>query len=156
MYLTDPDAHFSDCAVTMHANSANTGFKGGCGTVYRKEAKWQYGQVFVGVEGNTGSGVTQLGISQSRGGDVYRDTKNFDEIVGTSGHLSLVGDLTVNDLDLAVTGASLELNQYTLTIRSSTHKNGRGWVSHAVTSNQVDGVWGKIVWKNPGMALIVR
>ena len=156
VYLTDPDAHFSDCAVTMHANSANTGFKGGCGTIYKKEAMWQYGQVFVGAEGNTGSGVTQLGISQSRGGDVYRDTKNFDLIVGTSGHLSLVGDLTVNDLDLAVTGASLELNQYTLTIRSSAHKDGRGWVSHAVTSNQVDGVWGKIVWKKPGFALIIR
>ena len=156
VYLVDSNAHFADCSVTMHANSARTSwFAGACGTIYLKEAGWKVGQVLVGGSGNSGTGLTQIGIPRDLGGDRFRDTRKFGVIVRESGHLSLVGDMTVDDIDLAVAGASLDLNQFTLTVRSMKHKDGRDWATGVtVTSNEVDGVWGKIVWKNPPGCLI--
>jgi len=158
--LTDPAARYADFTGTVQTRSGKTSsFSAGTGTIYVKERTWNYGKVLVEAGDVSGGGMTPFGIPQSAGGDPRRVSRNFEITVRDGGKMSLVGDYSVRDLDLATANASLALGTNTLTIYSSLHKNGRGWASGATvtcTTNAQTGVYGKIVWKCPGFALIVR
>ena len=127
---------------------------GNAGTVYRREGN-QTGVVI--VDNNDG-------FSAEYGADLpVSDTAEFfasaNLVVTKGGALYLTGDVTVNDIDLQTANAALRLNEYTLTVLSTAHRNHRHWAKGAVvtcTTNATTGAYGKIVWKKSGFMLIIK
>ena len=93
---------------------------------------------------------TDIPVAASRGGDAANLVKDYDIVVKRGGKLNLVADATIWDLSLETANASVILNGHTLTIRSRTHKNRRGWKGTVTAGG------GQIIWKPGGLAITVK
>ena len=127
---------------------------GNAGTVYTKAGDLPG---VVTVDNNDG-------YSAEYGADLpVSDTAEFlasaNLVVTKGGALYLTGDVTVNDIDLQTANAALHLNEYTLTVLSTAHRNRRRWAKGAVvtcTTNATTGACGKIAWKSSGFLLFIK
>jgi hypothetical protein len=125
---------------------------GGSGTVYLKSAG-SPGQVIVENWRYFENAETQIPMSSD--GDAATAYKDVDFVIPSNMTISLIGDVTVHDLDLQSSTSKLRLNGYTLTIMSGIHRNGRKWGDTYANLVTEDG--GKIVWHyKPGLKIIVR
>ena len=130
------------------------------------------GTITIGGKPPTGAGTsintwyTMLPMTDD--GKSNRAYREADVVVLQHGRLYLTDDMTVADLDLREAVGNKQthmntnvcLNGHVLTIRSKTHKDGKGWYKDwekwvDYGTNSVTGAKGKIVWKG-GMCLIIR
>ena len=130
---------------------------GGAGTVYFSCG----GQPLAGdlLLSNNGYAVLATQLPMADDGDSTRVYRGVSVTVTNGAVLELTGSLTVKDVDLAHAKSRIDLGTNTLTIISHDHKNGKHWANGAkvtCTTNAATGVYGKIVWKPCGFALIVR
>ena len=132
---------------------------GSAGTVYRLCAGSPYGEVRVdNVYDSTDRSNGSYATLPSTNPDTKEVTRGFALTIGGGGKVKITQNWTIYDLSFFNNKATLALGTNTLTLISREHKDGKGWPSGiTITSNQTpNGVWGKIVWKKPGFALIVR
>ena len=130
---------------------------GGAGTVYFSCG----GQPLAGdlLLSNNGYAVLATQLPMADDGDSTRVYRDVSVTVTNGAVLEVTGPLTVKDVDLAHAKSRIDLGTNTLTIISHDHKNGKHWANGAkvtCTTNAATGVYGKIVWKPCGFALIVR
>ena len=131
---------------------------GGPGTLYQRSADEAFdgGTVQV-VNDQLSAPLDRWCEFPVKGDNPKRTYKSAALDVGAYSRVKLTANVTVRDLVLSKSTAKLELGTNTLTVVSRAHKNGLGWAANAtVTSNQVDGVWGRIVWKKPGFVISIR
>ena len=152
----DGNAFTGTLAARGGAGSGNTynGGGGGAGSVYVSRG----GNSKVGTVtfSNYGSAVLDSEFPMKDDGEAKKVYRDVTVVVTNAARLTLTGSATIRELELA-SNAKVDLGTNTLTIISQAHKGFRGWPKGAsIVSNQVDGVWGKVVWKKPGFALIVR
>ena len=98
----------------------------------------------------------QIDVSAANGGyAIVRTeggkTKNTEIALLNGGRMMLFGDVVVQDVDLPDEKSVLDLNGHTLTIRSQTHRNRKGWSGRVIDSAG----GGSVVWKKPGMAILL-
>ena len=79
-------------------------------------------------------------------------TEKWNLVLDHGAQLVLKSDLVLNDLDIRDSAAVIRLNGHALTIRSSAHKDGKGWNADYT----LDARGGAIVWKPKGIIVIVR
>ena len=132
---------------------------GSAGTVYRLCAGSPYGEVRVdnGYDSTDRSNGSYATLP-STDPDTKEVTRGFALTIGGGGKVKITQNWTIYDLSFFNNKATLALGTNTLTLISREHKDGKGWPAGVtISSNQApNGVWGKIVWKKPGFALIVR
>jgi len=96
-------------------------------------------------------GFTELPLEESAGSRPYKRTAL---VLGDLAELRLTDDMTVGDLDIRHASARLKLQGHTLTVRSLSHKDGRGWADDL--SKLVVPEGGEIIWRPNATILIVR
>ena len=104
------------------------------------------------VDNAGGRGYTDFPMTED--GSPKRAYRAASLELGAGSTLVLTNDVTVFDLDVKHANAKIDLNGRTLTIRSKAHEGGEGWAAPTGTCVTVNG--GRIVWKQPGMMLMVR
>ena len=124
----------------------------GCGTVYLQSAADAEGGGRIVVDNAGGRGYTDFPMKED--GSPKRAYRAASLELGAGSTLVLTNDVTVFDLDVKHANAKIDLNGRTLTIRSKAHEGGEGWAAPTGTCVTVNG--GRIVWKQPGMMLMVR
>ena len=125
---------------------------GGSGTVYLKSAG-SPGKVIVENWKYFSPAETQIPISDD--GNAATAYKDVDFVIPSNMTISLLGDVTIHDLDLQSSTSKLRLNGHTLMIVSGTHRNGRRWGDTYANLVTEDG--GEIVWLyRPGLKITVR
>ena len=141
------------------ARGGKGSYPGAAGTVYRRCAGSPYGEVRVdNAHDSTDLTFGTYATLPSTDPDDKEVTRGFALTIGGGGKVSLTQNWTIYDLSFSNNKAKLVLGTNTLTLISREHKDGKGWPSGiTITSNQApNGVWGKIVWKKPGFAIIIR
>ena len=152
----DGNAFTGTLAARGGAGSGNTynGGGGGAGSVY--VSRGGNSKVGTVMFSNYGSAVLDSEFPMKDDGEAKKVYRDVTVVVTNAARLTLTGSTTIRELELA-SNAKVELGTNTLTIISQAHKGFKGWPKGAsIISNQVDGVWGKVVWKKPGFALIIR
>lgn len=84
--------------------------------------------------------------------------KDMTIVLRNNGSIRLTQDLTVEDVVIEAkksTRPTIDVGDHVLTIRSRTHRRGRGWGVEGVDYGVVRGT-GDVVWKEPGLCIIVR
>ena len=151
----DEDAFTGIFAVRGgEGTTSGSGIGGGAGSVYVSRG----GDSKVGTVtfANYNKVVQSSNFPMKDDGDAKKVYRGVTVVVTNAAWLALTGNVTIRELELA-SNAKVELGTNTLTIISQAHKGFKGWPKGAsIISNQVDGVWGGIVWKKPGFALIIR
>ena len=152
----DGNAFTGTLAARGGAGSGNTyaGGGGGAGSIYVSRG----GNSKVGTVtfSNYGSAVLDSEFPMKDDGEAKKVYRDVTVVVTNAARLTLTGSATIRELELS-SNAKVDLGTNTLTIISQAHKGFKGWPKGAsIVSNQVDGVWGGIVWKKPGFALIIR
>ena len=151
----DEDAFTGIFAVRGgEGTTSGSGIGGGAGSVYVSRG----GDSKVGTVtfANYNKVVQSSNFPMKDDGDAKKVYRGVTVVVTNAARLTLTGSATIRELELA-SNAKVDLGTNTLTIISQAHKGFRGWPKGAsIVSNQVDGVWGKVVWKKPGFAVIIR
>ena len=132
---------------------------GGAGTVYRQVAD---GAGLILVDNSNSSAdraadVTELPMSDDGEAKTAYAAANLK--IQNRGVVRITESMSIADVDLATDDAVLDLGTNTLTVLLRTHKNRRGWADGATvlcTTNAETGVFGKIVWKQPGLCISIR
>jgi len=124
---------------------------GYAGTVYVQEGS---GIGTVTVDNNGGhetvdKQVTVIGTDWPMADDSKQFQKNARYVIRNGGHVTVLGDSTVGDVALE-SGGYLTVTNVTLTVRRPDHKDRKGWTGTVQDTN------GAIVWKVPGMVLMIR
>ena len=71
------------------------------------------------------------------------------------GTMKLLSDMLIGDLQFGDEESRLDLNGFTLTIRSLAHRDCAGWTRSQIIDSSTGGTGG-IVWQKPAFRLIVR
>ena len=140
---------FSEFKGDMEARDQDS--RAGAGTIC-KTSKGKNPQVVVSA-GLTGSSkvVAYTQIPGYTDADKPKQLKTMEFVIRDGARVRLMSDLTIRDLDLQTKNVELDLNGYTLTIRSPVHKERRGWAEGAIVSTT-----GQIVWKPVGFVISIR
>ena len=140
-----------DGDVHVHGGKRNRNVGCSAGTVYWQHAGEANGGGMIVIEnGNDGFGAGTPVLPDVEPRDRSRDFRLARFVLAEGGFLTVTTNLTVEDVFVG-TASSLSVPSSTLTIRSKAHKDGAGWTGAVST-----GATGKIVWKKPGMAMLVR
>ena len=141
-------------AGTVYLQSA--GMKDHCGTVKIDNSRWDFNSY------STGGVDLPVTVQCSDEARWYRDTAFA---LSRGGILALTGDVMIDDLSLDAY-SRVNLNGWTLTIRSRNHRKGKGWPSNWATAivypgsradtETGDTITGQIIWEKTGTMLFLR
>lgn len=138
-----------EAGFSCNISTVADGNRGGAGTIYRKAKNVNEVSVSSSVEAP--ASYTDFPMpDDGKAKSVYRETTFVGEKNMT---YFLTANTTIYDLDLRSSTAKIDLNGHTLKIRSSKHRDGKGWADDL--ENLVIRNGGKIVW-SVGLVLIVR
>ena len=133
------------------AEARDRSSRGGAGTVCLTGAGTNPQVVIADVLTGDSKVLTYTQIPGYTDADKPKQLKKMGFVVKDGARVRLMADMTIRDLDLQTKNVELDLNGHTLTIRSTDHKNGRGWAEGATVSTT-----GQIVWKPAGFVISVR
>ena len=126
--------------------------KGSAGTVYKQCAGEEDRGGVIVIDNDDGSVWKGTSILPDvEPGERPRDFRLARFVVRGGAQLNVTTNMTVGDVSLEMSTSKLSVPNSTLSIRSRVHEDGIGWKGTYSTDPA-----GRIIWKKPGMALIIR